>query len=133
MLVFFISMVAGLRRIRVGIFGISLPWSINSPVIFFIGGIFNSVTSVGCFAVDREFTYNFFGSGQMEANGYVQQLDLAEIFTISILQLKCDVKSASRLRMYISTEEMNIFKMRRAGPLSTWVQGPARHMLKMFI
>ena len=28
---------------------------------------------------------------------------------------------------------MNIFKMRRAGPLSTWAPGPARRILKMFI
>ena len=57
---------------------------------------------IGCFAVDREFTYNFFGPGQMEANGCVQQLDLAEISTMSTFKLKNDVKSASRLRMYVS-------------------------------
>ena len=28
---------------------------------------------------------------------------------------------------------MNIFKMRRAGPLSTWAPDPARRILKMFI
>ena len=28
---------------------------------------------------------------------------------------------------------MNIFKMRRAGPLSTWAPGPARRILNMFI
>ena len=69
----------------------------------------------------------------MEENGCVQQLDLAEISTMSMLKLKNDVKSASRLRMYVSAQEMNIFKMRRAGPLSTWAPGPARRILKMFI
>ena len=52
---------------------------------------------IGCFAVDREFTYKFVGPGQMEANGCVQRLDLAEIFTMSMLKVKNDVKSASRL------------------------------------
>ena len=28
---------------------------------------------------------------------------------------------------------MNIFKMRRAGPLRTWAPGPARRIFKMFI
>ena len=28
---------------------------------------------------------------------------------------------------------MNIFKMQRAGPLSTWAPGPARRILNMFI
>ena len=33
----------------------------------------------------------------MEANGCVQRLDLVEIFTMSMLKLKNDIKSASRL------------------------------------
>ena len=69
----------------------------------------------------------------MEGNGCVQRLNLAEISTMSMFKLKNDVKSASRLRMYVSPSEMNIFKMRRAGPLSTWAPGPARRILKMFI
>ena len=42
-----------------------------------------------------------FSPGQMEANEYVQQLDLAEIFTTSMSKLKNDVKLASRLRKYV--------------------------------
>ena len=58
-------------------------------------------TIIGCFAVDREFTYKIVGPGQMEANGCVQRLDLAEIFTMSMSKLKNDVKFASRLRKYV--------------------------------
>ena len=52
---------------------------------------------------------------------------------MSMLKVKKDVKSGSRLRMSVSALEMNIFKMRRAGPLSMWAPGPARRILKMFI
>ena len=69
----------------------------------------------------------------MEANGCAQQLDLAEIFTMNMSKLKKYVKLASRLRKYVSSQEMNIFKMRRAGPLSTWAPCPARRILKMMI
>ena len=36
----------------------------------------------------------------------------------------------SKVRMSLRNEH---FKMRRAGPLSTWAPGPARRILKMFI
>ena len=42
-----------------------------------------------------------FSPGQMEANGCVQWLDLAEIFTMSMSKVKIDVKLASRLRKYV--------------------------------
>ena len=45
--------------------------------------------------------FSIFSTGQMEANGCVQRLDLAEIFTTSMLKVKIDVKSASRLRKYV--------------------------------
>ena len=37
--------------------------------------------------------------GQIEGNQRVQQLDLAEIFTMSMSKLKNDVKSASRIQV----------------------------------
>ena len=37
----------------------------------------------------------FFSPGQMEAHGCVQRLDLAEIFIMSVLKLKNDVKMAN--------------------------------------
>ena len=61
-----------------------------------------NINIIGCIAVDRQFTYIFVGPGEMEANGCVQRLDLAEISVMSMLKLKNDVKSASRLRMCIS-------------------------------
>ena len=62
---------------------------------------YSSHNIIGCFAVDREFTYIFFGPGQMEANGCVQRLDLAEIFTMSMFKFEKDVKSGSIVRKYV--------------------------------
>ena len=39
----------------------------------------------------------------MEANGCVQRLDLAEIFTMSVLELKNDIKMANLLTQARST------------------------------
>ena len=62
----------------------------------------------------------------MEANECVQQLDLAEVFTTSMLKLKKDVKSASSL----GNEHI---QNAARGPLKYGTPGPARGILKMMI
>ena len=61
----------------------------------------------------------------MEANGCVQQLDLAEISVMSMLKLKKDVKSAWRLpNVHISLRNEH-FQNAARGPLKYVGPGPS--------
>ena len=68
----------------------------------------------------------------MEANGCVQRLDLAEIFTTSMLKLKIDEigLETSQVRMSLRNDH---FQIAARGPLKYVGPGPARRILKMFI
>ena len=61
----------------------------------------------------------------MEGNERVQQLDLAEMFTMSMLKLKNDVKSASRFRNVHVSLRNEHFQNAARGPLKYVGPGPS--------